>query len=56
MCVCSATKEATTVLSAPVQMGLDDCLEYIAEDELVEACVSYSNCIHDTATFAATLK
>ena len=24
------------VLSAPVVMGLDDCLEYIAADELVE--------------------
>ena len=33
---CSATKEGTVVLSAPVAMGLDDCLEYIAADELVE--------------------
>ena len=32
----SATKDATTVLSAPIQMGLDDSLEYLAEDELIE--------------------
>ena len=38
------------MLSAPVQMGLDDCLEYIAEDELVEARVSHSNCMHGTST------
>jgi predicted membrane GTPase involved in stress response len=24
------------VLSPPIQMSLDDCLEYIADDELVE--------------------
>ena len=36
MLVCSATKEGTVVLSAPISMGLDDCLEYIAADELVE--------------------
>ena len=33
---CSATKDATTVLSAPIQMGLDDSLEYLAGDELIE--------------------
>lgn len=34
--VCSATKDSTTVLSAPITMGLDDSLEYCGEDELVE--------------------
>lgn len=32
----SATKDSTTVLSAPIFMGLDDCLEYCGEDELIE--------------------
>lgn len=32
----SATKDATVVLSAPLQLSLDDCLEYIVDDELVE--------------------
>ncbi|KAK9810279.1 hypothetical protein WJX72_007818 [[Myrmecia] bisecta] len=32
----SATKEQTTGLSEPIQMGLDDALEYIIDDELVE--------------------
>ena len=36
LCAFSATKDATTVLSAPIQMGLDDSLEYLAADELIE--------------------
>jgi len=39
--VYSATKEGTVVLSAPIAMGLDDCLEYIAADELVEVCAGH---------------
>ncbi len=34
--LCSATKDTTVVLSAPITMGLDDCLEYCGQDELVE--------------------
>lgn len=34
--VCSAGKDHNTGLSEPTPMGLDDCLEYIADDELVE--------------------
>ena len=33
---CSATKEAFTVLQEPIRMSLDDCLEYVADDELIE--------------------
>lgn len=32
----SATKEATSTLTEPIRMSLDDALEYIADDELVE--------------------
>ena len=35
-CVCSATKDMITVLSEPIRMSLDDCLEYVADDELIE--------------------
>eukprot|EP00271_Cylindrocystis_brebissonii_P015538 TRINITY_DN38458_c0_g1_i1.p1 TRINITY_DN38458_c0_g1~~TRINITY_DN38458_c0_g1_i1.p1 ORF type:complete len:724 (-),score=163.96 TRINITY_DN38458_c0_g1_i1:377-2467(-) len=31
-----SNKEATVVLASPLQLSLDDCVEYIAEDELVE--------------------
>ena len=33
---CSATKDQITVLSEPIRMSLDDCLEYVADDELIE--------------------
>ena len=33
---CSATKDANTSTTEPIQMGLDDCLEYIVDDELME--------------------
>ena len=36
VCLCSATKEQMTVLQEPIRMSLDDCLEYVADDELVE--------------------
>lgn len=39
---CSATKDATVVLSPPIVMSLDDCLEYIVADELVEVRASAS--------------
>jgi predicted membrane GTPase involved in stress response len=45
MCANSATKDATTVLSAPIQMGLDDSLEYLAEDELVEVLLPPQCCL-----------
>ena len=32
----ASSKDATVVLSEPIRMGLDDALEYIADDELVE--------------------
>ena len=32
----AASKEATVVLKNPRQMGLEACLEYIEDDELVE--------------------
>jgi GTP-binding protein len=31
-----SNKDATVVLDEPKDMSLDDCVEYIAEDELVE--------------------
>ena len=34
--LCSATKDATVVLSAPIRLGLDECLEHVIPDELVE--------------------
>ena len=37
---CSATKEQITVLAEPIRMSLDDCLEYVADDELVEVRAS----------------
>ena len=41
--MCSATKDTTVVLSSPIAMGLDDCLEYCGQDELVEVtCLSPS--------------
>ena len=36
---CSAGKDTNTGLAEPIQMGLDDALEYIIDDELVEVCV-----------------
>ena len=32
----SATADVMVTLQAPKQMSLEDCLEYIADDELVE--------------------
>ncbi|XP_024365748.1 putative elongation factor TypA-like SVR3, chloroplastic [Physcomitrium patens] len=31
-----SNKEATVVLASPIELSLDDCVEYIQEDELVE--------------------
>ena len=39
------------VLSPPIQMSLDDCLEYIADDELVEV----SDGARDTCMWASTV-
>lgn len=39
---CSAGKDHSTGQHEPVEMGLDACLEYIAEDELVEVRDSYA--------------
>ena len=33
---CSATKEQTAGINEPIELGLDDALEYIVDDELVE--------------------
>jgi GTP-binding protein len=32
----SSTSDATVTLKAPRRMSLDECLEFISEDELVE--------------------
>lgn len=36
MDMCSAGKDHNAGLAESIPMGLDDCLEYIADDELVE--------------------
>jgi hypothetical protein len=33
---CSAGKDHSSGQAEPIEMNLDDCLEYIADDELVE--------------------
>ena len=55
-CADSATKDATTVLSAPIQMGLDDSLEYLAEDELVEVLGSPQCCLPSDLPRASFLR
>ena len=37
---CSAGKDLSSGQAEPIAMGLDDCLEYIADDELVEVCLT----------------
>ena len=34
--ICSAGKDHNSGQAEPITMGLDDCLEYCADDELVE--------------------
>ena len=34
--LCSAGKDHSSGQAEPIEMNLDDCLEYIADDELVE--------------------
>lgn len=40
--LCSAGKDHSSGQAEPIEMGLDDCLEYIADDELVEVVTTFT--------------